>query len=138
LHGGRRRRGAREGAHISPRRLALVIDDSTDTRELYAVVLELEGYIVAQARDGRDGLQQARDLVPDIIITDLAMPIMDGWETIRQLRAHPRTRHIPIIACSAHHDPRRMDAAAPDGLLAKPCPIDMLLAEVRRLLGRAA
>jgi chemosensory pili system protein ChpA (sensor histidine kinase/response regulator) len=80
--------------------LVLVIDDSAETRKLYALVLELEGYVVAQARDGQDGLQQARDRVPDIIITDLAMPIMDGWETIRRLRADPRTRHIPIIACS--------------------------------------
>jgi two-component system, cell cycle response regulator DivK len=125
-------------ARISPRHSALVIDDSADTRELYALVLELEGYVVAQARDGRDGLQQAGDLVPDIIITDLAMPIMDGWETIRRLRGDPRTRHIPVIACSGHDARRRMDGAAPDVLLAKPCPLDALVAEVRRLLQRAA
>jgi CheY-like chemotaxis protein len=71
---------------ISPRRLALVIDDDADTREVYALVLALEGCLVAQARDGQEGLQQARVLVPDIIITDLTMPIMDGWETIRRLR----------------------------------------------------
>jgi two-component system cell cycle response regulator DivK len=118
--------------------LVLVIDDSEATRKLYALSLELEGYVVAQARDGQDGLQQARDLVPDIIITDLAMPIMDGWETIRRLRGDPRTRHIPIIACSGHHAPRRMDGAAPDVLLAKPCPLDALVAEVERLLKRAA
>ena len=118
--------------------VALVIDDYDDTRELYAFVLQLDGYIVAQARDGRDGLQQARALVPDIIITDLTMPIMGGWETIRRLRADPRTRHIPIIACSGLDVRRRMDGAAPDAVLAKPCPLDMLLAEVRRLLQRAA
>ena len=125
-------------ACISPQRLVLVIDDLADTRELYALVLELEGFVVAQAADGRDGLQQARDLVPDIIITDLAMPIMDGWETIRRLRGDPRTQHIPIIACSGHDARRRMDGAAPDALLAKPCPLDALVAEVRRLLQRAA
>src|SRR5262245_53528193 len=64
-----------QGASMS-RQLALVIEDSDDTRELYALALQLDGYVVAQARDGRDGLQQARDLVPDVIITDLAMPIM--------------------------------------------------------------
>jgi two-component system, cell cycle response regulator DivK len=130
-------RGRKE-AGISPRRLALVIDDSTDTRELYALVLELDGYVVAQARDGQDGLQQARALIPDIIITDLTMPIMDGWETIRRLRADPRTQHIPIIACSGHDARNRMDGSRPDAVLAKPCPIDRLLAEVRRLLQRAA
>jgi CheY-like chemotaxis protein len=123
---------------MSPRRLVLVIDDSAATRKLYALSLELEGYVVAQARDGQDGLQQVRGLVPDIIITDLAMPIMDGWETIRRLRADPRTRHIPIIACSGDGAGRRMDRAAPEVLLAKPCPLDMLVAEVRRLVQRAA
>jgi CheY-like chemotaxis protein len=125
-------------ARISPRRLVLVIDDLADTRELYALVLELEGYVVAQARDGQDGLQQARDVAPDIIITDLTMPIMDGWETIRRLRADPRTRHIPIIACSGRDTRRRVDGAAPDVFFAKPCPLDVLVAEVRRLLQRAA
>jgi CheY-like chemotaxis protein len=129
--------GQRE-ALISPRPLVLVIDDSAETRKLYALVLELEGYVVAQARDGQDGLEQARDLVPDIIITDLAMPIMDGWETTSRLRADPSTRHIPIIACSGDGAGQRMDRAAPEVLLAKPCPLDMLVAEVRRLLQRAA
>jgi CheY-like chemotaxis protein len=123
---------------MSPRRLVLVIDDSAATRKLYALSLELEGFVVAQARDGQDGLQQVRGLVPDIIITDLAMPIMDGWETIRRLRADPRTRHIPIIACSGDGAGQRMDRAAPDVLLAKPCSLHMLVAEVRRLLQRAA
>jgi two-component system, cell cycle response regulator DivK len=125
-------------ARITPRRLVLVIDDWADTRELYALVLELEGYVVAQARDGQDGLQRARDLAPDILITDLRMPIMDGWETIRRLRGDSRTRHIPIIACSGHDARRRTDGAAPDVLLAKPCPLDALVAEVGRLLKRAA
>jgi CheY-like chemotaxis protein len=123
---------------MGPRPLVLVIDDSAATRKLYALSLELEGYVVAQARDGQDGLQQVRDLVPDIIITDLAMPIMDGWETIRRLRADPRTRHIPVIACSGDDARRRVDGAAPDVLLAKPCPLDALVAEVERLLKRAA
>ena len=121
-----------------PRRLALVIEDSDDTRELYALALQLDGYIVAQVRDGRDGLQQARDLAPDVIITDLAMPIMDGWEMVRRLRADPRTRHIPIIACSAHEPWRRTDGPAPDVVLRKPFAFDLLLVEVRRLLQQRA
>ena len=123
---------------MNHRPLALVIEDSDDIRELYALVLQLDGYIVAQARDGRDGLQQARDLAPDVIITDLAMPIMDGWEMVRRLRADPRTRHIPIMACSAHDARHRTDGSAPDIVLRKPFAFDLLLIEVRRLLQQRA
>jgi CheY-like chemotaxis protein len=121
-----------------PQHLALVIEDSDDTRELYALALQLDGYIVAQARDGRDGLLQARDVMPDVIVTDLAMPNMDGWELIRRLKADPRTRHIPIIACSAHDVRRRTDGSAPDVVLRKPFAFDLLLVEVRRLLQQRA
>jgi CheY-like chemotaxis protein len=121
-----------------PQPLALVIEDSDDTRELYALALQLDGYIVAQARDGRDGLLQARDVMPDVIVTDLAMPNMDGWEMIRRLKADPRTRHIPIIACSAHDVRRRTDGSAPDVVLRKPFAFDLLLVEVRRLLQQRA
>jgi CheY-like chemotaxis protein len=118
----------------------LVVEDSDDTRELYAFALEFDGYIVAQARDGRDGLQQARDLVPDVIVTDLTMPIMDGWELIRHLRADPRTRRIPIVACTAYDARRRTDSSgpAPDIVLTKPFAFDLLLVEVRRLLQHRA
>jgi CheY-like chemotaxis protein len=121
-----------------PQRLVLVVEDSQDTRELYALALQLDGYIVAEARDGRDGLLQARDVMPDVIVTDLAMPIMDGWEMIRRLKADPRTRHIPIIACSAHDARRRTDGPAPDVVLRKPFAFDLLLVEVRRLLQQRA
>jgi CheY-like chemotaxis protein len=90
---------------VSPRPLALVIDDSDDTREVYAVALRLEGFTVEVASDGQEALQKAVELLPDIFITDLSMPIMDGWETIRRLRADERTRRIPIIACSGEEAP---------------------------------
>jgi CheY-like chemotaxis protein len=86
--------------------LVLVIDDSGDTREVYAVLLRLEGFSVEGASDGREGLRKAAELRPDIIITDLSMPVMDGWQTIRRLRADERTRRIPIIACSGEDAPR--------------------------------
>ena len=121
-----------------PRQLALVIEDSDDTRELYALALQLDGYVVAQARDGRDGLQQARDRLPDVIITDLAMPIMDGWEMTRRLKADLRTRHIPIIACSAHDARHRADTPAADVVLTKPFPFDLLIVEARYLLQQRA
>jgi CheY-like chemotaxis protein len=121
-----------------PRQLALVIEDSDDTRELYTLALQLDGYVVAQARDGRDGLQQARDRLPDVIITDIEMPNMDGSEVARRLKADPRTRHIPIIACSAHDARHRTDTSALDVVLTKPFAFDLLIVEARYLLQQRA
>jgi CheY-like chemotaxis protein len=123
---------------MSTRPLALVIDDSDDTRDLYAVMLRLEGFTVEGASDGQEALQKAVELLPDIVITDLSMPVMDGWETIRRLRADERTRRIPIIACTGEEVPNRTHDSLADVLLAKPCPLDTLLLEVRQLLRRAA
>ena len=118
--------------------VALVIDDSDDTREMYAVALRLEGLTVEEARDGQEALHKAGELLPDIIITDLSMPVMDGWETIRRLRADERTQRIPIIACSGRDAPGDTHDCRADALLPKPCPLDLLLIEVRRLLRRNA
>ena len=113
---------------------ALVIEDSDDTREMYAAVLELEGFTVEEARHGLEGLRKARDYFPDIIITDLAMPHMDGWEMIGYLKADERTRRIPIIACSGEDSPHARRQLAADVVLPKPCGLDLLLMETRRLL----
>jgi CheY-like chemotaxis protein len=118
---------------VRTRPLALVIDDYDDTREMYAEVLQLEGFTVEGASDGEEGLQKAVELLPDIIITDLHMPIMDGWETIRRLRADERTSRIPLIACTGEEAPDEHESLA-DVLLGKPCPLDTLLLEVRQLL----
>jgi CheY-like chemotaxis protein len=105
---------------------------------VYDIALTLEGFAVEGARDGHEGLRKAVDLRPDIIITDLAMPIMDGWETIRQLRADDRTRRIPIIACSGADEPPHAHDAWVDAMLTKPCPLEVLLQEVQRLLRRSS
>jgi CheY-like chemotaxis protein len=123
---------------MGTRPLALVIDDSDDTRDLYAVMLRLEGFTVEGASDGQEALQKAVELLPDIVITDLSMPVMDGWETIRRLRADERTRRIPIIACTGQDLPHKTPEPSADVVLAKPCPLDELLLEVRRLVRRAA
>ncbi len=62
--------------------------------------MTLSGFTVEEATDGRDGLQKAPRSFPDVIITDLEMPVMDGWETIRSLKSNERTRNIPVIVCS--------------------------------------
>jgi CheY-like chemotaxis protein len=123
---------------VSARPLALVIDDSDDNREVYTVVLQLEGLTVEGAGDGEEGFRKAVELLPNIIITDLAMPIVDGWETIRRLRADERTRRIPIIACSGDEAPDPAHDSWADLVLAKPCPLEALLLEVRQLLRRGA
>lgn len=118
--------------------LALLIEDSDDTREMYATLLVLEGFVVEEARDGQEGLQKAGEHLPDIIVTDLAMPLMDGWEMICRLKADERTRQIPIIACSGEEAPRGARYLAADVILPKPCALDLLLIEARRLLLRRA
>ena len=74
------------------RPLALVIDDTDAVRQLYVSALRLEGFTVEEAHDGQQGLEKAVALRPDIIISDVAMPVMDGRETIRRLREDDRTR----------------------------------------------
>jgi two-component system, cell cycle response regulator DivK len=123
---------------VNARPLALVIDDSDDTREVYTVILQSEGFAVEGASDGEEGFRKAVELLPNIIITDLAMPIMDGWETIRRLRADGRTRRIPIIACSGNDAPSPTHDSRADAVLSKPCPLDALVLEVRQLLRRGA
>lgn len=119
------------------RPLVLVIDDSDDTRDLLAAVLHLEGFIVLEAHDGHEGLKVAFESRPDIIIADLQMPVMDGWEAIQRLRADSRTRHIPIIVCSGEEPARKGDTPG-DLFLPKPCPPDLLVSEVRGLVRRAS
>ena len=120
---------------MNGRPLALVIDDSDDARDMLAAVLHLEGFAVQEARDGREGVERAVTSLPDIIITDLRMQVMDGREAIRRLRADQRTRRIPIIACSGD-DHAGAENTAADVFVLKPCPLDLLLAEVRGLLRR--
>jgi len=122
---------------VKARPRILLIDDSDDTRDVFATVLHLEGFTVEEAHDGREGIEKAAQSLPDIIITDLRMPVMDGREMIRRLRADHRTRHIPIIACSGEERPGTEYAPA-DTFVPKPCPLDLLLLEVRGALRRRA
>ncbi len=126
---------------MKSRPLVLVIDDSEDAREVYATVLRLDGFAVEEAIDGRQGLEKALRSLPDVIITDLEMPVMDGWETIRRLKADQRTRTIPIIACSGATVPRPTKPAFEptyEAHLVKPCVPDALLSEIRGFVRREA
>ena len=116
----------------------LIIDDDGDVRDVYAIYLRYEGFNVAVAEDGLTGLAYAQQHRVDIVILDLTMPRMDGFEVTRQLRAHDRTRHLPIIVFSGGFgrttDAQDALAAGANAYCTKPCLPETLSREVKRLL----
>ena len=117
--------------------LVLVVDDFQDNREMYAEYLVFAGFRVTQASNGQEALEQAFANPPDIIIMDLSLPVMDGWEATRRLKADRRTSAIPVVALTGHamqgHSKGAMEAGC-DSFVAKPCLPDQLVAEIRRML----
>ena len=113
-----------------------MIDDIPDIREFHELVLVRNGFRVLTAHDGPAGLALAREVHPDIILLDMGLPVMDGWEVARQLRADPATRDVRIVAVTAYAtEVARQEAlaAGADAYLAKPCHPDELLSVVERL-----
>jgi two-component system cell cycle response regulator DivK len=121
--------------------LVLIADDFADSRDMMGDYLRHWGYDVAGAADGAEAIRRAEELLPDVILMDLSMPIVDGWEATRRLKAGKRTAHIPIIALTSHALTGASDpalAAGCDAFVVRPCPPDRVLAEVERAMGRAA
>jgi|HubBroStandDraft_6_1064221.scaffolds.fasta_scaffold133577_1 two-component system cell cycle response regulator DivK len=120
-------------------RLVLVVDDFEDNRSMYALYLTYSGYDVVEAADGRQAVELASQRMPDVIVMDLTLPVMDGWEATRRIKADERTRHIPIIALTGHAlagQSRDARKAGCDAFLAKPCLPEMLVEKVEELLQR--
>ena len=120
--------------------LILVVDDYQDAREMYAEYLQFSGFRVAEARNGNEAVAQAFALKPDLILMDLSLPGMDGWEATRQLKADTSTRHIPIVALTGHALAGASEGARKagcDSFVTKPCLPDDLVVEVRRMLNAA-
>jgi two-component system, cell cycle response regulator DivK len=117
--------------------LVLVVEDYQDAREMYAAYLQFSGFDVAEAGNGVEAIEKAQALLPDIVLMDLALPRMDGWEATRRLKSDPRTRHIPIVALTGHalagHAEGAREAGC-DAFVTKPCLPDALVAEIKRLL----
>lgn len=116
--------------------LILVVDDFQDGREMCVEYLSFLGYRVAEARDGYEALERARALVPDVVLMDLSLPGIDGWDVTRRLKADPRTRHLAIIAVTAHAlpgDAERARRAGCDAFVTKPCFLDELLEQIQRV-----
>ncbi|MFL5423349.1 MAG: response regulator [Myxococcales bacterium] len=126
-----------EPAEVPLAPLVLVVDDVAHGREIFAEYLEFRGFRVATAADGLEALDKAFELLPDVILMDLSLPGLDGWEATRRLKSDERTKTIPVIALTAHalasaHD--KAKAAGCDSVVTKPCVPRDLEAEVRRQL----
>ena len=115
----------------------LVVDDYPDAREMYGEYLEYCGFDVVQASNGMEALQRALDTKPDIILMDLSLPVMDGWEATRRLKADKRTEHIPVVALTGHALAGISEGAKRagcDAFVTKPCLPEDLVKEIRRIL----
>ncbi len=117
--------------------LVLVVDDFEDNRAMYAEYLRFAGLRVAEARNGAEAVDKATRLAPSVIVMDLSLPVMDGWEATRRLKADARTRAIPVIALTGHalegHSKSAKEAGC-QSFLAKPCLPEELLKEVNIML----
>lgn len=116
----------------------LVVEDDTDNRRIVAKVLAVEGYQVIEATDGIEALERARAELPDMILMDLALPNMDGWEATRQLKGDPKTNGIPIVALTAfamRGDEEQARAAGCDDYIPKPARPLAIRAVVKKYAG---
>jgi two-component system cell cycle response regulator DivK len=117
----------------------LVVDDYPDAREMYSEYLEFSGFDVIQAVNGVEALQRAVDAAPDIILMDLSLPVMDGWEATRRLKEDARTNSIPVVALTGHALAGISEGAIKagcDAFVTKPCLPEDLVKEIRRVLER--
>src|SRR6266478_2173131 len=119
----------------------LIADDLEDQRELYVTSLALAGFVVDEAADGGQVIDVVTDHRPDVIVLDLAMPVLDGLQVCRRLKANDRTAAIPIIIVTGNTLPgvrETVERAGADGFLARPCSPDTLVAAIRQHTGEAA
>jgi CheY-like chemotaxis protein len=117
----------------------LLVDDYPDAREMYTEYLEFSGFDVVEAGNGMEALQRAADTTPDIILMDLSLPVMDGWEATRRLKADKCTASIPVVALTGHALADISEGARKagcDAFVTKPCLPEDLVREIRRILDR--
>lgn len=115
----------------------LIVDDTDWNRDLLVQLLE-EDYQVLEAIDGAEGVKKTEADKPDLILMDLGMPVMDGWEATRKIKANDELKHIPIIAVTSHAmagDEVEARKAGCDDYLPKPIDEDELLKKIRKFLG---
>jgi CheY-like chemotaxis protein len=131
--------GRRVGS--SPGCVVLLVEDDQVGRRLYAALLEQAGFHVVEAHNGLQALERAVELRPDVVVTDLNIPGIDGYELTRRLKGDPRTGGIPILAVTGYvaftQDPDRAGRAGCDAILAKPCSAEDLERTMRSLIEEA-
>ena len=123
------------------RRRVLLVDDYPDAREMYGEYLRFSGFDVIEAADGMEAVRQAADGRPDIILMDLSLPVLDGCEATRRLKADVRTAFIPVVAVTGIALSGVCDAAKRagcNGFLTKPCLPEDLVIEIERVLADGA
>ncbi len=119
----------------------LVVDDYADARAMYAAWLQVSGYRVTEASTAADALALARAEPPAAVLMDLSLPGVDGIEATRQLKADPRTRHVPVVAITGHVEAHVADAAAAagcDAFIVKPSPAPDVVEAIGRLIAGGA
>ena len=119
----------------------LIVEDNVDNFELVRFLLERAGYQVISAATGREGVDTARSEIPDLILMDLSMPELDGWSATQLLKSDSLTRHIPILALTAHTlpgDRKRAIEAGCDGYISKPINVASFERLVAKTLHEAA
>lgn len=120
------------------KKIVLLVEDNEDNLVVYRTILEHVGYIVVEARDGEEGVSRAHSENPDIILMDISIPKIDGWEATIRLKGDDATSSIPIIALTAHaleEDRARAMRAGCDGYLAKPVEPRRVVQEVEKFIG---
>ena len=118
----------------------LLVEDNEDNLVVYRTILEHVGFRVIEARDGEEGVSRARQFKPNLILMDISIPKIDGWEATHRLKSDKDTRSIPIIALTAHaleEDRQKAIQAGCDGYLAKPVEPRRVVQEVERFVGPA-
>ncbi len=115
----------------------LIVDNEPDNLEVVFEALRFFGVTVETAENGEQGLEILRTFTPDLILLDLSMPVMDGWEMHSRLKANPQTRHIPVVALTAHAmsgDAERVREAGFEGYMAKPVDVKTLVQDITLVL----
>ena len=126
---------------LGERPKVLLVDDYPDAREMYSEYLRFSGFEVVEAANGAEALQQAIESSPDIILMDLSLPLMDGWEATRRLKKDARTADIPVVALTGHALAGISEGAKRagcDAFVTKPCLPEDLVKEIRRILDTPA
>ncbi len=117
----------------------LLVEDNEMNRDMLSRRLERRGFQVVLALDGAEGVDKARSELPDLILMDMSLPVLDGWEATRQLKADARLAHIPVIALTAHamaSDEQKAREAGCDEFDTKPIELPRLLGKIDALLKR--